>query len=61
MTGITQKFISLNMFTAHASVKIADSTHSPVLGNGIVQVTPSLILTDVLYVSRSPVSLLTIS
>jgi len=47
MTGITQKFISLSMSTAHPSVKIIDGTHSPILGNGVVQATPSLTLTDV--------------
>ena len=61
MTGITQKFVSLNMSTAHPSVKIADATHSPVLGNEVIQSTPSLTLTDVLYVSRFLVSLLFIS
>jgi len=61
MTGITQKFISLNMSTAYPSVKIADGTHSPVLGNEVVQATPSLTLTDVFYVPRFPVSLLCIS
>ena len=49
------------MSTAHPSVKIADGTHSPVLGNGTVQATPSLTLTDVLYVSWFLVSLLSIS
>jgi len=47
MIDITQKFVSLNMFTAH-SVKIADGSHSPVLGNEIVQVTSFLTLTNVL-------------
>jgi len=51
MTGITQKFISLNMFIAQPSVKITDGSHSPVLGDGVVQATLSLTLTDVLYVS----------
>ena len=50
MTGITQKFIFLNISTAHPSVKIVDDTHSPVLSNGVVQATPSLTLIDVLYV-----------
>ena len=61
MTSITQKFVSLNMSTAHPSVKIADGTHSSVLGSGVVQAPPSLTFTDVLYVSRFPVSLLSIS
>jgi len=61
MTGITQKFVFLNMSTAHPSVKIADNTHSPILGNGVVQATLSLTLTDVLYVPCFPVSLLSIS
>ena len=57
MTGVTQKFISLNMSTAYPSVKIADGTHSHVLDNGAVQATPSLTLTEVLYVPRFPISL----
>jgi len=61
MTDITQKFISLDMFTAHPSIKIADGTHSPVLGNEAVQASPSAILTDVLYVPHFSVSLLSIS
>jgi len=52
MTGITQKFVSLNMSIAHPSVKITDGTHSPVLGNEVVQAT-SLTLTGVLYVLDS--------
>ena len=50
MTGTKQEFISLNLSCVHLSVKIVDGTHSPVLKNGIVQATPSLTLTDVLYV-----------
>jgi len=49
------------MFTAHPSVKITDGTHSHVLGNVVVQATPSLTLIDVLYVPRFPISLLSIS
>jgi len=45
----------------HSSIKIADGTHSPLLGNGVVQTTPSLTLTDVLYVPHFPISLLFIS
>jgi len=61
MTGIKQEFVSLNLSCVHPSVKIADGTHSPVLENGVIQATPSLTLTDVLYVSRFPFSLLFIS
>jgi len=61
MIGITQKFVSLNKSTAHSSVKVTDGTHSPVLGNEVVQATPSLTLSDVLYVPRFPVSLLSFS
>ena len=61
MTCSTQKFVSLNMSTAHPSVKIANDTHSPVLGSGAFQATPSLTLTDILYVSRFPVNLLSIN
>ena len=48
MIGITQKFVSLNMSTTHSSVKIADGSHSPVLGHEIVQVTSLLTLSNVL-------------
>ena len=34
MTGIKQKFVSLNLSSVHPSVKIANGTRSPVLGNG---------------------------
>ena len=61
MTGITQKFVSLNISTAHSSIKIADGTHSHILGNGVVQATPSLTLTNVLYIPRFTVNLLSIS
>jgi len=61
MTGITQKFVFLNMTTTYPSIKIADGTHSHVLGNEIVQATPSLTLTDVLYVPYFHVSLFSIS
>ena len=52
MTDIKQKFVSVNLSSVHPSVKIANGTQSPVLGNGVVQVNPSLTLTDVQYVSR---------
>jgi len=61
MSSITQKFVSLNMSTVHPSVKIVDGTYSSVLGNGVVQATPSLTLSDVLYVPHFPISLLSIS
>jgi len=61
MTGTKQEFISLNLSRVHPSVKIIDCNHPPVLGNGVVQATPSLTLTDVLYVPRFHVSLLSIS
>jgi len=66
MTGIKQKFVSLNLSSVYLSVKIADGTQSPVLGNGVVQVTPSLTLLmsymfhDFLLVSCPSVSLLNI-
>jgi len=61
MIGIKQKFVSLNLSSIHPSVKITDGTHSHVLGNEVVQATPSLTLTNILYVSWFPVSLLSIS
>jgi len=56
-----QEFVSLNLSRVHPSVKIIDGIYSPALENGVVQVTPFLTLTDILYVSRFPVSLLSIS
>jgi len=50
MTGIKQKFVFLDLSSVHLSVKIANGTHSPILGNRVVQDTPYLTLTDVLYV-----------
>jgi len=61
MTGIEQKFVSLNLSSIHSSVKIADGTQSPVFGNEVVKAIPSLTLTDVLYVPRFTVSLLSLS
>jgi len=61
ITGTKQEFVSLNLSRVHPSVKIANGTHSPTLGNGKVQATPSMTLTDVLYVPRFCVSLLSIS
>jgi len=42
-------------------VQINDGTHSPLLSNGIVQTNPALTLTDVFYVSRFLVNLLSIN
>jgi len=61
MRGTKQEFVSLNLSRVHPSVKIVDGTHSPVIGNVIVQATLSLTITDVLYVPRFPVSLLSIA
>ena len=61
MTGIIQKFVFLKYSNTYPPVKIADGTQSPVLGNWVVQATPSLTLIDVLYVPKFPVSILTIS
>ena len=47
MTGIKQKFVSLNFSNKFPLVNIADGIQSPILGNGVVQVTSSLTLTDV--------------
>jgi len=61
MTGIKDKFTSLHLSTQFFSVNVADGTQSPVLGDGIVQATPSLNLKNVLYVLKFHVSLLSIS
>jgi len=39
MTGIKQKFISLNLSNTYPSVKIADGNQSPVLRNEVVHAT----------------------
>ena len=61
MTSIKQKIISLNLSNKIPSVNIVNDTQSPVLGNGIVQTTPSLTLTVLLYVPKFSVGLLSIS
>jgi len=61
MTGIKQKFVSLNLSNTFPQVNLADGTQSPLLGNEIVQTTPSLTLIDVIFVPKFPVSLLSIS
>jgi len=61
MTGIKDKFISSHLFNQFSSVNIVDDTQSHVLGNGVVQITPSLNLTNMLYVLKFSVSLLSIS
>ena len=42
MIGIKDKFTSLHLFTQFFSVNITDGTQSPILGEGVVQDTPSL-------------------
>jgi len=49
------------MSNTYSSVKIVDGSHSLVLENGVVHATPSLIPTDVLFVPKFLVSLLSIS
>ena len=61
MTGIKNKFISLHLYTQFSSVNIVDGTQSLVLGDGVVQATPSLNFKNVLYVLKFYVSLLSIS
>jgi len=61
MTGIKQKFVSLNFFNKFPLVNIVDGTPSLLPCNGVVQTTPSLTLIDVLYVPKFSVSLFFIS
>jgi len=61
MTGIKDKFISLHISNEFPSVNIVDGTQCVVLGNKVVQATPSLNLTNELYNPKFPVSLLSIS
>ena len=61
MTGIKQKIVALNLFNKYLSVNIADDTQALVSGNGVVQTTPSLTITDVLFVLKFSISLLSIS
>jgi len=53
--------MSLNLSNKFSLVNIADGTQSLLSGNGVVQVTPILTLTNVLYVLKFRVSLLSIS
>jgi len=59
-TCIKQKFISLNL-SKFPPVNIVDGTQSPILGNGVVQATPSLTLTNVPFVLKFSVYMLSIS
>jgi len=61
MTGVKVKFMSLNLLNTYHSVKITDGSHSLVLGNGVVHATSSLTITDVLYVPKFSISLLSIN
>ena len=61
MTGIKDKFTSLHFSTKFSSVNVVDGTQSPVLGDGVVQVTLSFNLKNVLYVPKFSVNLLSIS
>ena len=61
MTGIKDKFTSFHLSTQLSSINIVNGTQYPVLGNGVVQATPSLNLKNVLYVPKFSVSLLSIS
>lgn len=61
MTGIKEKFHSLSFSDKFPSVHIVDGSFTPVLGDEVVQATPSLTLTNLLYVPEFPVSLLFIS
>ena len=56
------KFVFLNLSNVHLSIKIVDGTQSPVLGNGIVQATLSLILLiSYMFYDFSLVSCLSVS
>jgi len=61
MIGIKQQFVSLKCSNTYPSDKIADGIQSPVLGNDIVQAILFLTLTDVLYILKFSVSLLSIN
>ena len=61
ITCIKDKFISLYFFNQFPSINIVDGTQSPVFGNRVAQVTPSLNLTNMLYVLKFSVSLSSIS
>ena len=61
MTSIKQKFIPLNLSSVSPSVKIDNDTQSYVLDNEVVQATPFLTLTDVLYIPWFFISLMSIN
>lgn len=54
-------FSSLSLDTSLSSVSITDSSLIPVLGIGIVCVTSTITLFNVLYIPKFPVNLLSIS
>jgi len=61
MTCTKEKFIFLHLFNKFPPVNIVDDTQSHVLGDEVVQTTPSLNLTSVLCVPKFSVSFLSIS
>jgi len=54
-------FVSLNLSNKSPYVNIVYGTQSPVLGNRVVQAIPSLALTDIIYILKFLISLLSIS
>jgi len=61
MTGIKQKFVSLNLSNKFHPVNIVDGTQLPASGSGVAQATPTLALTDVLYILKFSINLLFIN
>jgi len=61
VTGIQNKFDSLHLSNKFPSINIDDDTQSHVLRNKVVHPTPSLTLTNILYVPKFSVSLFSIS
>lgn len=58
MTGTVSFFSSLSTYSSSKNVLLANDTLSPVSGQGKVQVSHSLLLSPVLYVTQIPCNLL---
>ena len=61
MTGSLQLFITYSPSTTHRTVKIADGSLLNILGIGFVNISPSLCLQNVLYISGFQCNLMSIS
>ena len=61
MSGTPSLFSSLSLSSSIAPVSIVDASHSPIFGIGIINPSPSLTLSDVLYAPKFSINLLSVS